>query len=224
MAERSPRDPQDPLDEEAAWAQIVAGYGEEPAWDDARREVRGESTDPGEPGHGAGTAAPEGERPAPAAQASDAPAGESGPEERTGESGSEDRTGDDEPRTPPGPAAPGPGSPGSFVVYAPGVGPRDWSAAEPSEDDFDEDDEGHFTPPEPPPLPQADVTAKFAWLAVLGGPLLLVVMVLLQQPVTWWITVLGVGGFLGGFATLIARMKDDDEDGDGPAPGSGAVV
>ena len=116
-----------------------------------------------------------------------------------------------------------PARPGSFVVFAPGVGPRNWSAAEASDDDFDETDEGHFTPPEPPPLPEADVTTKFAWLAVIGGPMLLVTMVLLQQPVTWWITVLGIGGFLGGFATLVARMKKDDEDDD-DLPGSGAVV
>ncbi|WP_030992388.1 hypothetical protein [Streptomyces sp. NRRL S-1813] len=115
-----------------------------------------------------------------------------------------------------------PARPGSFVVFAPGVGPRNWTAAEASDDDFDQTDEGHFTPPEPPPLPEADVTAKFAWLAVIGGPMLLVAMVLLQQPVTWWITVLGIGGFLGGFATLVARMKKDDEDDD--LPGSGAVV
>ncbi|GAA3172956.1 MULTISPECIES: hypothetical protein [Streptomyces] len=219
MAERSPRDPQDPLDEEAAWAQIVAGYGKEPAWDDARREVRGESSGPAEPGGSAqatGAApAPESERPGPAAPEPGAADEDGGAGERTAE--------DAGPKAPSGPAAPGSGSPGSFVVFAPGVGPRDWSAAEPSDDDFDEDDEGHFTPPEPPPLPQADVTAKFAWLAVLGGPLLLIVTVLLQQPVTWWITVLGIGGFLGGFATLIARMKNDDED-DGPTPGSGAVV
>ncbi|WP_310728845.1 hypothetical protein [Streptomyces sp. N2A] len=113
--------------------------------------------------------------------------------------------------------------PGSFVVYAPGVGPRDWNAAEPSDDDFDETDEGHFTPPEPPPLPKADVTSKFAWIAVLGGPLLLIAMVIFQQPVTWWSTVLGIGGFLGGFATLVARMKHDDEDDD-QLPGGGAVV
>ncbi|MGW1379131.1 hypothetical protein ACWD6P_33365 [Streptomyces sp. NPDC002446] len=114
-------------------------------------------------------------------------------------------------------------SPGSFVVFAPGVGPRDWSGAEPSDDDFDESDEGHFTPPEPPPLPKADATTKFAWIAVLGGPLLLMAMVLFQQPVTWWITVLGIGGFVGGFATLVARMKNDDEDDD-HLPGGGAVV
>ncbi|MEU5214424.1 hypothetical protein [Streptomyces sp. NPDC020742] len=116
-----------------------------------------------------------------------------------------------------------PATPGSFVVFAPGVGPRDWKASEPSDNDLDASDEGHFTPPEPPPLPQADVTTKFAWLAVLGGPLLLVAMVLFQQPVTWWITVLGIGGFLGGFATLVARMKNDDEDDD-HLPGGGAVV
>ncbi|WP_077192221.1 hypothetical protein [Streptomyces lydicus] len=173
MAERSPGDPRDPLDEEAAWAEIVAGYGEQPSF--------------------------------PAKDGTDEPPrtdGATGKREGKGES----------------PA------PGSFVVYAPGVGPRDWSAADASDDDFDESDEGHFTPPEPPPLPKADVTAKFAWLAVIGGPLLLVAMVILQQPVTWWVTVLGIGGFLGGFATLVARMKNDDEDGDHHLPGGGAVV
>ncbi|MGW7578246.1 hypothetical protein [Streptomyces sp. NPDC054765] len=179
MAEHSPRDPRDPLDEEAAWAQIVAGYGDQPSFPPAD----GDGKD--EPAGGDGAKATE-----------------------------EDTAGDSK-----GGAA----RPGSFVVFAPGVGPRNWTTAEPSDDDFDETDEGHFTPPEPPPLPQADVTTKFAWLAVIGGPLLLVAMMLLQQPVTWWITVLGIGGFLGGFATLVARMKNDDED-DNDLPGSGAVV
>ncbi|MFE6740155.1 hypothetical protein [Streptomyces tubercidicus] len=195
MAERSPRDPRDPLDEEAAWAEIVAGYGEQPSFpvDDGDGDGDGDSA-AGKP------AKPEAAAPS-----------ETGTAEKDG-TGAGDGPGD---------AA----RPGSFVVFAPGVGagPRSWSPAEASDDDLDETDEGHFTPPEPPPLPQADVTAKFAWLAVIGGPLLLVTMVLLQQPVTWWITVLGVGGFLGGFATLVARMKDDDED-DNDLPGSGAVV
>ncbi|MCB5910665.1 hypothetical protein [Streptomyces pinistramenti] len=222
MAEPSPRDPQDPLDEEAAWAEIVAGYGEEPripAWDDAADEPDREGRageDGGAPAGPAASSGPAGlpgapdlTKPDPAKPAADArPEGLGEIQER--------------PRR--GPGAPGGGSAGSFVVYAPGVGPRDWDAAQPSDDDFDDGDEGHFTPPEPPPLPHADVTARFAWLAVLGGPLLLLVMVLIQQPMTWWITVLGVGGFLGGFGTLVARMKSDDEDDDGPAPGSGAVV
>ncbi|MFE3065500.1 hypothetical protein ACFXG6_23090, partial [Streptomyces roseus] len=97
-----------------------------------------------------------------------------------------------------------------------GAAPRDHTPAEP-----DEKDEGHFVPPEPE-LPQADTTAKFAWLAVVGGPVLLLVAVLLQWEMTWWLTALGIGGFLGGFATLVARMSQgDDEDDD---PGRGAVV
>ncbi|WEO97929.1 hypothetical protein A6P39_030080 [Streptomyces sp. FXJ1.172] len=111
---------------------------------------------------------------------------------------------------------------GSSVTFAPGIGPRDHRAPEPSEDDFDEDDEGHFVPPEPPPLPTADTTAKFAWLGVVGGPVLLLLAVLFGWDMTWWLTTLGIGGFLGGFATLVARMRtDDDEDDD---PGRGAVV
>ncbi|MCX5450907.1 hypothetical protein [Streptomyces nigrescens] len=200
MAERSPRDPRDPLDEEAAWAEIVAGYGEQPSFP------------AGDGDGGDGEAGASGSAAKDAADAADGKPEAAAPSEAAGKDGTGDGSGT-------GDAA----RPGSFVVFAPGVGPRDWSAAKASDDDFDETDEGHFTPPEPPPLPKADVTTKFAWLAVVGGPLLLVAMVLLQQPVTWWITVLGIGGFLGGFATLVARMKDDDED-DNDLPGSGAVV
>ncbi|MEU9284008.1 hypothetical protein AB0D57_04615 [Streptomyces sp. NPDC048275] len=112
---------------------------------------------------------------------------------------------------------------GSSVAFAPGVGgPRDYQAPEPSDDDLDESDEGHFVPPEPPPLPAADTTAKFAWLAVIGGPVLLLLAVLLGWDMTWWLATVGIGGFLGGFVTLVARMRPDDEDGDDP--GRGAVV
>ncbi|MGV4985105.1 hypothetical protein ACWC0C_20780 [Streptomyces sp. NPDC001709] len=111
---------------------------------------------------------------------------------------------------------------GSSVSFAPGVGPRDYSPPEPSEEDFDEDDEGHFVPPEPPPLPAADAAAKFAWLGVVGGPILLLLAVVLGWEMTWWLTTLGIGGFLGGFATLVMRMRTDDEEDDDP--GRGAVV
>lgn len=115
---------------------------------------------------------------------------------------------------------------GGSVVFAPGVaGPRDYGLEEPKDGDIDDPDdseEGHFVPPEPPPLPEADVTAKFAWLAVVGGPVLMLIAVLMQWDMTWWLTTLSIGGFLGGFVTLVARMPpDDDEDDD---PGRGAVV
>ncbi|MFB6985801.1 hypothetical protein ACFC0C_33850 [Streptomyces sp. NPDC056178] len=112
---------------------------------------------------------------------------------------------------------------GSSIVFAPGVaGPRDYEVAEPKDGDLDDSDEGHFVPPEPPPLPEADVTAKFAWLAVVGGPVLMLVAVLLRWEMTWWLTTVCIGGFLGGFVTLVARMDDGDEDDDDP--GRGAVV
>ena len=179
-----------PMDEEAAWAAIVAGYGEEPPDPPGARPFRPIENlalpdPPDADDERSGREQPEADRPAPATPL------------------------------------------GSSVSFAPGIGPagagpRDYTLPEPSDDDFGEDDEGHFVPPEPPPLPEADATAKFAWLGVVGGPVLLLVAVLLGWDMTWWLTTLCVGGFLGGVATLVARMNPgDDEDDD---PGRGAVV
>ncbi|MGW2619318.1 hypothetical protein [Streptomyces sp. NPDC001500] len=182
-----------PFDEAAAWAAIVAGYGEEPpdppgakpfksVEDLALLEVEANDEEPGP---------------------------------KTGEEPVKDPGEEKKPAKPLG----------SSVAFAPGVGPRDHTLPEPAEGAFDgddEDDEGHFVPPEPPPLPAADTTAKFAWLGVIGGPVLLLLAVLLGWEMTWWLTTVCVGGFLGGFATLVVRMRPDDEDeGD---PGRGAVV
>ncbi|WP_228919600.1 hypothetical protein [Streptomyces sp. DH20] len=111
---------------------------------------------------------------------------------------------------------------GGSVAFAPGVGPRDYSVAEPAEEDLGESDEGHFVPPEPPPLPEADVISRFAWLGVLGAPVLLLLAILLGWEMTWWLTTLCIGGFLGGAVTLVMRMRTDDEDDEDP--GRGAVV
>lgn len=208
----SPGDEQSvPFDEDAAWQSIVEGYGEQPPDPPGARPFRSVED----------LALPE-------------PGPDAGPE-TGGRSvgGTGDGAGDDDDAPAPG-AAPEPEASsgdrpsaarplGSSIAFAPGVGgPRDYRAAEPSEDDFDEGDEGHFVPPEPPPLPAADTTAKFAWLGVLGGPALLLLAVLLSWDMTWWLTTLGIGGFLGGFATLVARMNADDDDLDDP--GRGAVV
>ncbi|MGE7433364.1 hypothetical protein [Kitasatospora sp. NPDC001175] len=96
-----------------------------------------------------------------------------------------------------------------------GSGPRDYGLAE-------AEDEGHFVQPDPP-LPKADTAAKFAWLAVLGGPALLLFDALVWREVSGWPAWVGVTAFLGGFVTLIARMKDRDED-EPPDPNGGAVV
>ncbi|MFC0597143.1 hypothetical protein [Streptomyces palmae] len=197
MAERD-ADGTGARDDDAAFAEIVAAYGPEP---------------PDPPGaepwpHTTGVR----KEVAPTGGRTGQDAGPDG-EEASGEPEAEQRPARTE-------------RPGSFVVFAPGVGgagPRDWQPAEPSEDDFDETDEGHFVPPDPP-LPQLDITARFAWLAVLGGPLLLLVVVLFRLEMTWWMATLGVGGFLGGFATLVMRMKSGDDEDEDEDPGRGAVV
>ncbi|ROQ31823.1 hypothetical protein EDD98_0786 [Streptomyces sp. PanSC19] len=207
------REPQ-PIDEEAAWAAIVAGYGEEPADPPGTKPFRPvENLSLPEPEDGEdGTAAEV--RPFKGTAWKPRPKPAPDPVEETGT--------DEDPEA--GPERP---ALGSSIVFAPGVrtgGPRDYSPAEP-DDTAGGADEGHFVPPEPPPLPEADTTTKFAWLAVVGGPVLMLLAVLLQWDMTWWLTTLCVGGFLGGFATLVARMKHDDEDDDGfDDPGRGAVV
>ncbi|MFE6053863.1 hypothetical protein ACFQ6N_24190 [Kitasatospora sp. NPDC056446] len=105
---------------------------------------------------------------------------------------------------------------GGPVLPAAAPGPRDFELAE-------ETDEGHFVPPEPPPLPEADVTAKFAWLAVLGGPALLLIDAVVWREISGWPAWVGVTAFLGGFVTLVARMRDRDED-EPEDPDNGAVV
>ncbi|MFF7402117.1 hypothetical protein [Streptomyces murinus] len=202
--DREDREPEENglrFDEDAAWRAIVAGYGEEPP-------------------------DPPGAKPFKPVEdlallekdalleklEKDAAAHEGDDGEKDG-----GRKEEEEEEEKPRPARPL----GSSISFAPGVGPRDHRAPEPSETDFDEDDEGHFVPPEPPPLDTGDTTSKFAWLGVVGGPILLLVAVLLGWDMTWWLTTLGIGGFLGGFATLVARMRTDEDDDD---PGRGAVV
>lgn len=196
-SDREDREPDEqgvPFDEEAAWAAIVAGYGEEPK-------------------------DPPGTKPFKSVEDLALLDTETNDEPTTTETQpKKDGAKKDAPKKDENPAKPLGGS----VAFAPGVGPRDYSAPEPSEDDFEEDDEGHFVPPEPPPLPSADTTSRFAWLGVLGGPVLLLVAVLLGWEMTWWLATAGIGGFLGGFVTLVTRMRADDEDDEDP--GRGAVV
>ncbi|MEU1863139.1 hypothetical protein [Streptomyces gardneri] len=258
------REPQ-PIDEEAAWAAIVAGYGDEPADPPGARPFRpienlalpepedepakpDTRTEPGPgttsgPGTGSGTTSGTGTGSASgatsggtgsgtgAASGTGASSGTDTGSASDGEPGATGPTGADgelsaDPDRRPEAGAEKPAL-GSSVVFAPGVrpsGPRDYSPAEP-EQGPDGAEEGHFVPPEPPPLPEADATTKFAWLGVIGGPVLMLVAVLFQWDMTWWLTTLCVGGFLGGFATLVARMKHDDDDDDGFGdPGRGAVV
>jgi len=267
-----------PLDEDAAWAAIVAGYGEEPPDPPGAkpfkpfrpvRPVRPveDVSLPEPPGPAAGPGAAEGPGAAGTprgdtttgggtgtsggATGSGGSAG-AGPGAVTGPGGigspgsdggpgsvgipgntgaatapgagdAPGSSGDDAPSStgdggPPRTGRPG-GTLGGSISFAPGVGPRDHS---PPSGPHGDDDEGHFVPPEPPPLPASDTTARFAWLGAVGGPILLLLAVLLGWDMTWWLTTACIGGFLGGCATLVVRMHPGDEDDDDP--GRGAVV
>ncbi|WP_019630858.1 hypothetical protein [Actinomadura atramentaria] len=93
----------------------------------------------------------------------------------------------------------------------------------PADDEDEEfpaaDDEGHYVPPPPAPLPNADPVTKGAWIALVGGPLYLLVTVILDWEVPGWAAFLAVAAFIGGFVTLVLRMGDEPRDPDG-----GAVV
>jgi len=98
------------------------------------------------------------------------------------------------------------------VVDATSTGPRDYVLP----DDVD-DDEG-FTPPPPPPMPRPrDRFDAFAWMGVLGGPLLIILAFVLG--LGGWIAAAGFAAFTAGFITLIARSSDHRDHGD-----DGAVV
>ena len=85
------------------------------------------------------------------------------------------------------------------------------------------DDEEHFIPPAPPPLPSLDPIAKGAWAALFGGPGYLVVATAAGWSVSGIAAFCAVAAFVAGFAILVLRMNDpgpgDPDDGD-----DGAVV
>ncbi|MEU7891562.1 hypothetical protein AB0B45_01720 [Nonomuraea sp. NPDC049152] len=93
------------------------------------------------------------------------------------------------------------------------------SEPEPEDDDEplldEEDDEGHFVPEPPPPLPKIDLATKVAWVALFGGPAYLLVAAMSGWDMQGWALFTAVAAFIGGFVALVVRM------GDGPPNDSG---
>ncbi len=82
------------------------------------------------------------------------------------------------------------------------------------------DDEEHFIPPAPPPLPKLDPIAKGAWAALFGGPVYLVVATAAGWSMSGFALFCAVAAFITGFAILVLRMNepgpggpDDGDDG-----------
>ncbi len=84
----------------------------------------------------------------------------------------------------------------------------------------EEDD--HYLPPTPPPLPRLDPVSKGAWTALFAGPGYLLLAVLLGWVVPGWAAFCAIAAFVGGFAILITRMSDRPPTDSGPD--NGAVV
>ena len=84
-------------------------------------------------------------------------------------------------------------------------------------------DDEHYIPPAPPPLPKLDPVAKGAWAALFGGPGYLVVATAAGWSVSGLAAFCAVAAFVAGFAILVLRMHDPGpggpDDGD-----TGAVV
>ena len=85
------------------------------------------------------------------------------------------------------------------------------------------EDEEHFVPPAPPPLPKLDPVAKGAWAALFGGPGYLMVATAVGWSVSGLAAFCAVAAFVAGFAILVLRMHEPDPGG--PDDGDdGAVV
>ena len=99
-----------------------------------------------------------------------------------------------------------------------GVDFADFPWADPKPVD-DEDDvaveEERYEPPPPPPLPKLDPVGKAAWLGLVGGPVFLIGASLLGWELEAWQATAALGAFVGGFAVLVARMKDKPPVDDG---------
>jgi hypothetical protein len=85
------------------------------------------------------------------------------------------------------------------------------------------EDEEHFVPPAPPPLPKLDPVAKGAWVALFGGPVYLMVGTAAGWSVSGLAAFCAVAAFVAGFAILVLRMHEPGRGG--PDDGDdGAVV
>ncbi len=97
-----------------------------------------------------------------------------------------------------------------------GSGPRDVPPVSDPADD-------HYIPPVPPPLPKLDPVTKFAWLALFGGPLYLLISTATGAAISGLAAFLAVAAFVGGFVILVLRM-DNGRPPDSGSDDDGAVV
>ena len=124
-------------------------------------------------------------------------------------------------------------SPGSDVLADPASesGPSATEAPEPPKDQdplrqlftpawperdepqlFRGDEDEHFVPPSPPPVPRPAPGRLLAWVALFGTPVLGLLLVVIHTAMPSWLTVGLVAAFVGGFAYLVATMTSEPPD------------
>lgn len=91
----------------------------------------------------------------------------------------------------------------------------------PFDDDLDADtvyveDVERYEPPPPPPLPKTTPDRLLAWLGLLGTPVVVIALVVINWVLDWapptWLVAFLVLAFLGGFGYLVYSMSNEPED------------
>jgi len=116
--------------------------------------------------------------------------------------------------------APDDESPREGRVLRPVLGAPFGIPTPPVSTDHPHDEGEHYVPPPPPPIPRGDAVSRAAWAGALGGPGLLMVAAILGVGLPSWLVGLCVASFVGGFATLVLRLRGHDP----YDPDDGAVV
>ncbi|MFJ6003682.1 hypothetical protein [Arthrobacter sp. NPDC092385] len=88
------------------------------------------------------------------------------------------------------------------------AGPRDYEAFE------DPDDDGGFTPEEPPPLGSGDPLTVLAWIGAAGGPVLLLLFAMFWQDAPLAATLGVLALFLAGAGYLVTKLPKHRDIGD----------
>lgn len=95
---------------------------------------------------------------------------------------------------------------------------------EPAADPLPEgdEDEGHFVPPPPPPIPVVHPLTLWSWIALIGGIVALLGAPIFGYELSGGWALVAVLLLVGGFVSLVARMRDSPPTDSGPD--DGAVV
>jgi hypothetical protein len=75
------------------------------------------------------------------------------------------------------------------------------------------EDEGHYTPPPPPELPEGTPAKRLAWAGLLGGPTTLILIALTGWDAPRVVGIAAGLATLAGFVTLVWLLPEGREDG-----------